>query len=86
MSHCGYKYGQKINETCAEKLLDILGFIDGKCVFLSSGSEAVEYGVQLAKSVNTKKKIMCLQNQYFSVYGCSSSAQENEWTIIEWNE
>ena len=86
MSHCGYKYGQKINETCAGKLLDILGFIDGKCVFLSSGSEAVEYGVQLAKSVNTKKKIMCLQNQYFSAYGCSSSAQENEWTTIEWNE
>lgn len=86
MSHCGYKYGQQITESCSEKILEILGFLNGKCVFLSAGSEAVEYGVQLAKCVNAKEKIMCLRNQYFSAYGCSSSGQEKDWMIIEWKE
>lgn len=47
-----------ISEKCAEKLIDIISFSDGKCVFLSSGSEAVEYGVQLAKSVSPRKKMI----------------------------
>lgn len=33
MSHCGYKYSQPIVEVCAEKLLEINNFEDGKCVF-----------------------------------------------------
>ena len=86
MSHCGYKYSQQIVEDCAEKLLDILSFSDGKCVFLSSGSEAVEYGIQLAKTVNGKKKIMCLKQQYFSAYGCGSLEQQSAWTMIDWDE
>ena len=86
MCHCGYKYGQQISEKCAEKLIDIISFSDGKCVFLSSGSEAVEYGVQLAKSVSPRKKIMCLKHQYFSAYGYGSLNHEQDWTLIDWNE
>lgn len=78
MSHCGYKYSQPIVEVCAEKLLEINNFEDGKCVFLSSGSEAVEYGVQLAKFIKSGKKCMCLKNQYFSAYGCSVPDKEKD--------
>lgn len=86
ISHCGYKYNQQITETCAEKLLDILSFKDGKCVFLSSGSEAVEYGIQLARYVTNKKKVLCLNHQYFSAYGCGSLEQKSMWTIVDWDE
>lgn len=86
LSHCGYKYSQRIAEQCAGKLLDILSFEEGKCVFLSSGSEAVEYGVRLAKCVSDKKKIMCLKSQYFAAYGCGSLEQQSAWTIIDWDE
>lgn len=86
MSHCGYKYSQQIDEVCAEKLLEITDFEDGKCVFLSSGSEAVEYGVQLAKHLKPGKKTMCLKHQYFSAYGCSVPSQKKDWVFIEWND
>lgn len=86
MSHCGYKYSQPIVEICAEKLLEINNFEDGKCVFLSSGSEAVEYGVQLSKFIKSGKKCMCLKNQYFSAYGCSVPDKEKDWVFVEWND
>lgn len=86
MSHCGYRYGQSIVEVCAEKLLEINHFEDGKCVFLSSGSEAVEYGTLLAKFLKPGKKCMCLKNQYFSAYGCSVPNQEKDWAFVEWDD
>ena len=79
MSYCGYKYSQQIDEVCAAKLLEITDLEDGKCVFLSSGSEAVEYGVQLAKHLKPGKKSMCLKHQYFSAYGCSVPSREGDW-------
>ena len=79
MSYCGYKYSQQIDEVCAAKLLEITDLEDGKCVFLSSGSEAVEYGVQLAKHLKPGKKDMCLKHQYFSAYGCSVPSREGDW-------
>lgn len=86
MSHCGYRYGQSIVEVCAEKLLEINHFEDGKCVFLSSSREAVEYGVLLAKFLKPGKKCMCLKNQYFSAYGCSVPNQEKDWVFVEWDD
>ncbi len=85
ITHCGYKYNHKITEICAYKLLEIVNYLQGKCVFLSSGSEAVEYGVQLAKSLRTDKKCVCLKNQYFSAYGNCKQKQEQEWRLIDWD-
>ncbi len=82
--HCGYKYNHKIVEESANKLLTITGLKDGKCVFLSSGSEAVEYAVQLAKSIRPNKKCICLKNQYLSAYGSCMQTSEQEWEFIEW--
>lgn len=83
--HCGYKYSHQIAEGCANKLLTITGLKNGKCVFLSSGSEAVEYGVQLAKSIRSNKKCICLENQYLSAYGSCKQQYEQEWEFVEWD-
>jgi len=45
IAHAGYKYSTPIVEKASAKLLEIVDFPDGKCVFLSSGSEAVEYSI-----------------------------------------
>ena len=42
ISHTGYRYAAKIVDEAAEKVLRLFNFTEGKCVFLSSGSEAVE--------------------------------------------
>lgn len=83
--HCGYKYGHQIAEKCAQELLNITNWKDGKCVFLSSGSEAVEYGVQLAKNIRPNKKCVCLKEQYLSAYGNCMQKPKQEWEFIEWD-
>lgn len=83
--HCGYKYNHRITQQCAQELLNITGLEHGRCVFLSSGSEAVEYGVQLAKSIRPNKKCICLNNQYLSAYGNCMQKNELAWETIAWN-
>jgi acetylornithine/N-succinyldiaminopimelate aminotransferase len=83
--HVGYKYNQTIAEKCAKKLLEIADMKEGKCVFLTSGSEAVEYGVQLAKSIYPNKKCLCLKDQYLSAYGHCYGKNTEEWELIEWD-
>lgn len=85
MMHSGYKYSQPIVERCAEKVLQISRFDEGKCVFLTSGSEAVEYGVQLANALRPGKKTLCLRGQYLSAYGLCAQRDKGSWETIEWD-
>lgn len=85
LSHVGYKYNDEIVEKAAEKLIQISGFSSAKCVFLSSGSEAVEYGIKMAKALRPNKKCICLANQYFSAYGSASNLSSTEWVRIPWD-
>ena len=45
LAHSGYCYANEAMEQASSAVLDLLSMPDGKCVFLSSGSEAVEFGV-----------------------------------------
>jgi len=47
IAHSGYCYSSKIVERTAHEVLSLLGFEGGRCVFLCSGSEAIEFGVRL---------------------------------------
>ena len=83
--HCGYKYNHAVTEKCAQKLLTISKLEGGKCVFLTSGSEAVEYGIQLAKKIRPNKKCICLKDQYLSAYGDCMQKSDQEWITLEWD-
>ena len=83
VSHTGYRYTSKIVDEAAEKVLNLLGFTDGKCVFLSSGSEAVEFGVTIAKKVMDKPHLLCLSNYYLSAYGSSAARNKEEWVSLD---
>jgi len=83
ISHLGYRYSAKIVEEAAEKVLALLGFVDGKCVFLTAGSEAVEFGVQLANRVMNRQYFLCLENYFLSSYGMSASRSEDSWISLD---
>ncbi|KPJ61570.1 MAG: hypothetical protein AMJ46_00190 [Latescibacteria bacterium DG_63] len=51
IAHTGFGYSNEVVEEAAKEILSLLGFEGGKCVFLCSGSEAVEYGVRVAQTV-----------------------------------
>ena len=81
--HAGYRYSAKVVEEAAGKVLELFGFDDGKCVFLASGSEAVEFGVQLAKKIMNKPYFLCLEGHFLSSYGASGTRSENEWISLD---
>ena len=84
ISHVGYKVNHPIAEQAAGKLVEIAGFPNGKCVFLSSGSEAVEYGIQVAKLLRPGKQCLSLSGQYLSAYGSGASLQNGAGECIPW--
>jgi len=86
ISHTGYRYAAKVVDEAAEKVLELLNFTEGKCVFLSSGSEAVEFGVQLAQKIMDKPCFLCLNNYFLSSYGISAARSKNNWISIDLSE
>jgi acetylornithine aminotransferase len=80
--HLGPKYTNHLAEEAAVTLLDTLPEKNGKCVFLSSGSEAVEFGVNIARLVTGKKVMLTLSESYLSAYG-SAGTRCDSWTAID---
>ena len=70
-------------DEAAGKVLALTSLPDGKCVFLSSGSEAVEFSVQVAKKIIKKPYLLCLKQYFLSSYGTSSTRTENEWITFD---
>lgn len=82
--HAGYSWYHPVIQSTAERILGIAGLPGGKCVFLCSGSEAVELGVNLARSVTGKPRFLSLKNCYLSAYGTSGKRAADEWVHLDW--
>lgn len=67
--HTGFNYLHPMIETAAIEILKIAGLAKGKCEFLCSGSEAVEYCMRIAKSLTPNAKILTFADSYFGAYG-----------------
>ena len=85
ISHVGYRYPNAIVEETAQKVLETLDMPNGKCVFLSSGSEAVELGVQMARNISKKPLLLAFSNTYLAAYGSSGSKSSEEWFLFDWS-
>jgi acetylornithine aminotransferase len=62
-----------------------VGFADGKCTFLSSGSEAVEFGVQIIRRLTNRPLLLTFQNSYLAGYGSAGQKRREEWYLLDWN-
>ena len=84
LMHLGTRYPNTIVEETALSVLEIVQMGDGKCTFLSSGSEAVEFGVQSICRVTGKKLLLTFTNSYLAAYGSSGKKQKEEWFMLDW--
>jgi acetylornithine aminotransferase len=85
IAHNGFNYSSPVVEEAAREILSLLGFENGgRCVFLCSGSEAVEYGVRVAQMVVDRPLLMTLADSYFGAYGSASRKSEAEWFLYDW--
>ncbi|GAK58534.1 aminotransferase class-III [Candidatus Vecturithrix granuli] len=82
--HAGFCYSNHILQEAAKLVLSITNFEGGKCVFLCSGSEAIEISRQIAKHLTGKKRSMTLHDSYLGSYSSVINRTEG-WHIFNWN-
>jgi len=83
IGHIGYRVTNAVQEQAAAEVLRAIGIPDGKCVFLSSGSEAVEFAVQAARRVAGKPMLLTLAESYLSAYGTAGAKCVDEWALFD---
>lgn len=81
--HTGFCYSASIVQEAAESVLKITNFSGGKCVFLCSGSEAIEYSRQIAKQITGKTLSMTLHDSYLGSYSSVINRTEG-WYQFNW--
>ncbi len=84
--HLGIKYPNEVAEDAAVAVIGILGMDKGKCLFLSSGSEAVEFGVQAARQVAGKPLLLTFTRSFLSSYGSAGRISTDEWYLVDWDD
>ncbi|MBM3320874.1 MAG: aspartate aminotransferase family protein [Candidatus Eisenbacteria bacterium] len=84
IAHAGFNYSCAIVEKAAREVLSILGFNGGRCVLLCSGSEAVEFGVRVARMSIDRPLFLTMADSYFGAYGSASRRDESEWLLFDW--
>lgn len=82
--HLGTRYPSQHCEEAAVALLPRLGLAGGKCLFLSSGSEAVECAVQAARRATGRKLCLSFASSYFGSYGAAVNKAKEEWLTVDW--
>lgn len=85
VSHSGFNYSCRIVEEAAQEVLAVVGFRGGKCTFLSSGSEAVEYAVRVARMITERPRFVTMADSYFGAYGAASERTNEGWHGFDWS-
>ena len=86
VTHCGYYNSSSVVDEAALAILGITGLKGGKCIFLCSGSEAVECGIQALHKLSGRGKLLCLHDSFLGSYGSASKKQADEWHLFDWSE
>ena len=85
LSHVGFCYASPVVERSAALILDLLDHQGGRCTFLCSGSEAVEYGIRIVRSVTRAQKIMTMEDSYLGAYGEGYGRNPEAWFLFDWS-
>ncbi len=81
--HTGFSYTHPILEAAAADVLKIAGHRDGACLFLCSGSEAIEVSRQIARHLTGFKRSMTLHDSYLGSYS-STINRDTGWFLFDW--
>jgi acetylornithine aminotransferase len=83
--HLGTRYPNAVTEEAAQAVLGLVGMEGGKCVFLSSGSEAVEFAARIARVMTRQPWLLTFTNSYLSALGSSGKKSDAEWKLFDWS-
>ena len=83
--HLGTRYPNGLAEGAATDVLGVVGMEEGKCVFLSSGSEAVELAVKIAQRATGKPLCLTFSSSYLAAYGSAGTKDAAHWRLVDWS-
>ena len=83
LMHLGFRFQSQVTEEAAAGLLDLAGLAGGRCIFLTSGSEAVNLALHLARLVARKKRFVCLDPTFLASYGEGADPHGSLWTHVD---
>lgn len=83
--HLGTRYPNTVVLDAARDILEVVGIPDGKCVLLSSGSEAVEFGIRAARLFTGRKRLLTFASSYLAAYGSGGAKNADEWCALDWS-
>lgn len=81
--HLGTRTPSPLAELAAVDVLAAVGFGEGRCVFLSSGSEAVELGLTAARRVTGRPLLVALDASFFGSYGSAGTRPPDTWRVLD---
>ncbi|MCP4536297.1 MAG: aspartate aminotransferase family protein [Chloroflexi bacterium] len=84
IAHINYRYTNVLVEKAAAKVLNTVAISDGKCVFLCSGSEVVEFSVQMTKRITERPLLLTLSDSYLAAFGSAGRKNLKEWVCFDW--
>ncbi len=84
VTHCGYYNSSRVVDEAARAVLGTAGLKNGSCIFLCSGSEAVECGIQAIHKITGKTRLLCLHDSFLGSYGSASKKLPEEWYLLDW--
>lgn len=82
-AHVGFNYSSPVVEEAAGAVQTLLGHEGGRCAFLCSGSEAVEYGVRVMRAALDGADILTMADSYFGAYG-DAAGRKDGWFVFDW--
>jgi acetylornithine aminotransferase len=76
--HVGMKFQGRLPERLSDALLQCLGMEGGKSTFLTSGSEAVNLAISMAKKITGRNKVIKLDYSFLSALGQGAISETNK--------
>jgi acetylornithine/N-succinyldiaminopimelate aminotransferase len=83
--HLGVRCPNHLAEEAAVLVLDLVGLQGGRCVFLSSGSEAVEFASMAARRATGRPLLLTFSNAYLSALGSTGQKNPADWHLVDWS-
>ena len=75
--HHGYRFKNPEASLLSAKLLNLSHLDKGQSTFLSSGSEAVNLGILIARNISGRNKILKINTSFLSAYGYGRLSVDN---------
>lgn len=82
--HLGTAFPSEVCERAASSVLEAVGLDDGKCTFLSSGSEAVQFAADAARHLAGKSRLVTFADSYLSAYRSTKLKRPEDWLTVDW--